>query len=62
MSKETREAMDVNGTNHKGCKWYDARACHYTNSEGEFGVACIGTRMCNIFWDWFLKENQLLRA
>ena len=54
---------DTEGTDHKKCEWYDNRfgVCQHPDCLMSGRQRCIGTRMCNNFWDWFLKANKLIR-
>jgi len=54
-------SKDVKGTDHKGCEWYDKGVCQSEDCVTPGHERCIGTRMCDNFWAWFLRENKLAK-
>jgi len=54
---------DIKGTNHKTCECYDNKkgVCHSPDCITPGHERCIGTKLCDNFWTWFLKENKLAK-
>lgn len=58
----TTKAMNVKGTDNRDCPDYLKGLCHSDDCYRRGHERCIGTRMCDNFWVWFLKENNLTGA
>lgn len=52
-------SKNVAGTDNRGCPEYQKGLCNSTDCANPGHERCIGTRMCDNFWTWFLEENKL---
>ena len=52
---------DIRGTTSRGCPWYERGLCWADDCRKPGHEVCIGTKMCDSFWIWFLAECNLQR-
>ena len=57
-----RLSKDKPGTNRRDCPHYQYHLMGRCNLDRKLEpgcTICVGTKLCDIFWDWFLKGNNL---
>jgi len=56
---EKTRYQDVRGTTSRGCPDYNKGLCGSNDCHNPGHEVCIGTRLCDNFWKWFLKEKAV---